>query len=632
MKLFKKKLKGFGLTELVLAIGIFAIMSSTLLLLVVDSTRTLENSRARIKAAHIVEDINSTLLMIKSASWYGVARYTGEGEKHFVFENGEYTINEGQGEINGFTYSFSIEPAHRDSNGMVVLSGGTNDPHTRMVLVSIEWRDFLGRINTVNPVIFINDWDTNSIVYTTLEDFTPGEHDGTIAVNITGGEIRLQSMFYADWCNPSLSMSAYNLPGQGVASNISVYGENVFMGTGGNASGLDFMKIHVNGDPPSVSVQGEFNQNYKVNDVFGIGNIVLLATDRNDAEVAIIDTGVTPFALIGRFDSSGSQDGNSVSAYGNRGFVAHGSDITMFDISSFEGVRPSVTTISSGAVTDMFVGDKYIYAAVGASSNQFRIFEYTSNSIVQRASFTLNSANATSLYISEDTQRAYVTTVQNTGHEFFILDITNKTSPSLIGSYNVSTMNPLNVAAIDNRAIIVGTSGEEYLVLDITNESAPVRCGGLNVDSGVNALALVTNGVKYYTYVVTKDASQEFKIIQGGPGGGGADGNGYLPYGVYTSPIYDSESQSSTYYILGLTTTVPEGTSLRLQFRVSDFSNMAGSVWVGPDGTADTYYSISGIHELPSNLRGRYLQYRVIMESNTVVTPLVEEIVINYEK
>jgi len=632
MKLFKKKLKGFGLTELVLAIGIFAIMSSTLLLLVVDSTRTLENSRARTKAAHVVENINSTLLMIKSASWYGVARHTGEGPKHFFFENGEYTINNGQGEINGFTYSFSIELAQRNSNGVVVQSGGTNDPHTRKVLVNIEWRDFLGRINTINPVIFINDWDTNSIVYTTVEDFTLGEHNSTIAVNTSGGEVRLQSMFYADWCNPSLSMTSYNLPGQGVASNISVYGDNVFMGTGGNASGLDFMKIHVYGDPPAVTVQGEFNQNYKVNDVFGIGNIVLVATDRNDAEVAIIDTSVTPYSLFGRFDSSGSQDGNSVSAYGDRGFIAHGNNITMFNISSLSGVRPSITTISSGAVRDMFVDDKYIYVTVGASNNQFRIFEYTSNSIVQRASFTLNSANGSSLYISEDKQRAYITTVQNTGNEFFILNISTKTAPSLISSYNIPTMNPLNVAVVDNRAIIVGTSGEEYLVLDITNENTPVRCGGLNINSGVNALALVKNGIKYYTYVVTRDSGSEFKIIQGGPGGGGADGNGYLPYGVYTSPIYDSGSTSSMYYILGLTSIVPDGTSLRIQLRVSDFSNMAGSVWVGPDGTVNTYYSVSEVYSLPSNFRGRYLQYRATMESNTVLTPLIEEIVINYEK
>ena len=632
MKLFKAKLKGFGLTELVLAIGIFAIMSSTLLLLVVDSTRTLENSRARTKAANLVGDINSKLLMIKSASWYGIARYTGEGEKHFQFESGEYAIENGPKEIDGLTYSFSIEPAQRDSNGNVVQSGGTNDPHTRMVLVNIQWMDFLGRVNSINPIIFVNDWDTSSIVYTTREDFTLGEHDNTIAVDITGGEIRLQSMFYADWCNPSLSMTSHNLPGQGFASNISVDGENAYMGTGGNASGLDFMKIHVNGDPPSVTVQGEFNQNYKVNDVFGIGDIVLLATDRNDAEVAIIDTSVTPYSLIGRFDSSGSQDGNAIFAYGNRGFIAHGNNITMFDLSSHIGLRTSIATISSGSVTDIFVEDKYIYVTIGANSNQFKIFEYTSNNIVQRASFTFNTANGRSLRISEDNQRAYITTAQNSGNEFFILDIANKTAPSLISSYNIPTMNPLNVAKVDNRAIIVGTSGEEYLVLDITNENLPVRCGGLNVDSGVNALAFVKSGIKYYTYVVTRDASAEFKIIQGGPGGGGADGHGYLPHGVHTSPVYDSGSQSSTYFILGLTSTIPEGTSLQIQFRTSNFSNMAGSIWVGPDGTEGTYYSLTGVYELPSILTGRYLQYRVIMESNTVVTPLVEEIVINYEK
>ncbi|MBI2356803.1 prepilin-type N-terminal cleavage/methylation domain-containing protein [Candidatus Dojkabacteria bacterium] len=633
MKIYKKNNnKGFGLVELVLAIGIFAIIASTLMLLVVDSTRTLENTKARTKASNLTKEINSTLIMLKSKSWYSVASHTNTGIKHFEITGGEYQIVNGQGEKNGFTYTIEVLPAHRDNNGVLVESGGTVDAHTRLVQLNIEWTDSLEKVHSISPMIYINDWETNSIVYTTHDDFLLGTHSSTMAANYSGGEIRLQSMFYADWCNPTLSMTSHDLPGQGIASNVSVYGEEVHMGTGSNSSGISFMKATVAGEPPTVTVNGTID-GYKVNDVFGIGNYAVLATDNNAKEVVIYDITTSPFTEVGYFNATGVQDANSVFVLGNRGFVAHGNSLSIFDLSSYTGERALIRSSNVGAATDIFVEGVYAYLTLSGNNNQFVIYEYNDSSITLRGNADLNDADGTSLYISTVTNRAYVTTTINIADEFFIVNISNKVGAlPVISSFDTGEMSPKAVASIDNRAIIAGTNGEEYQVLDITNEGAPNKCGGLQINTGVNALALVKQGTNHYTYVVTKDSTSEFKIIRGGPGGGGADGNGYLPNGEYLSPIFDSQSTTSTYFILGLTSTVPSGTTLKVQIRVSINSDMSGSTWLGPDGTATTYFTTTNVYTLPSGVTGRYLQYKAELISDTVSTPLLEEIVINYEK
>jgi type II secretory pathway pseudopilin PulG len=212
MRFYKKKLKGFSLSELVLAIGIFSMISSSLTLLVVDSTRSSQNTRVRAEASHFIQEIGNALVSIKSDSWYNLAQYTETGPKHLNFENNKYSIMEGSGEYKNFIYEFSVGHASRDDNFNLVSSGGTIDPHSRLISISIIWIDALGKSHTLDPQIYINDWNSNSIVYTAESDFSIGTHSGTIVSNLQGGEIHLEELFYPDWCNPELSITSYDLP------------------------------------------------------------------------------------------------------------------------------------------------------------------------------------------------------------------------------------------------------------------------------------------------------------------------------------------------------------------------------------------------------------------------------------
>ncbi|MDD4382089.1 MAG: hypothetical protein PHE21_01955 [Candidatus Dojkabacteria bacterium] len=641
MKKCKRKLKGFSLAEILLAIGIFGLISSFLIFLVVDSTRTLDNLRARSKASHLTQEINDALLLIKTQGWYNIARYTDEGAKHLEFVDGNYTILDGAFSENDFTYSFTIQRAQRDLNGDLVETGGTLDPHTRIVSITIDWKDRFGKINSINPKLYINDWNTNSIAYTTDTDFQKGVNNQTLIQNISGGEVRLQSMKYADWCNPSLSQTTYDLQRQGIPANISTNGESVYMGTGGNASGYTFIKLTATGDDPMTVTEDETFDGYKANDIFSFDNTVLIATDDNEKKVVFLDTTISPFSEVGSFKHKVAGGATTVFEHNGYGFTTYGNKtLSMFDLSVPSGIKSALVSITlSGNATDIYVDDSYIYLTLAGSSDDFVIYSYTTGSsptLTKVSGINLNSVSANGLFISNDINRAYIVTERNSGNEFFILNITNKVqTPLIVSSFDTLSsgdLAPKTVASIDNRAILGGAGTEQYLVLDITEETAPIKCGGLTAGKDINAISLVKKGVNHYTYLAIQDSNAEFKIIRGGPGGGGEDGNGYLPSGTYTSEIFDTNSETSSYYVLGLITTVPTGTSLQIQFRVSNNPDMSGSSWIGEDGTSTTYFSATGIYDLPYGIDGRYIQFRATFESDTIQTPLLEEIVFNYEK
>lgn len=635
MEYFNKKLKGFSLAELVLAIGIFATISSMLVLIVVDSTRTLENTNIRSKATNLTQEIYNALIILKTEAWYNVARHTAQGPKHLLYDSGQYQIVDGEITQDTLSYYFTIDNVFRDINRNIVLSDGILDPHSRVISINISWQDRIGKTHTVNPKMYINDWNTNSIVWTTQDDFDSGAFTNTMSQSITDGEVRLLSMKYADWCNPSLSLSAFDLPQQGVAKTISTSGDKIYMGTGGNASGISFMDATVVGEPPVVTSGGLFD-GYKTNDVFGLNGNALIATDTNSEEVVIIDLNTQPYTKVGYFDTTGPQNATSVYSINNIGFVTHANNLTLFDLSSKSGLRPQIRTTTVGTstslVTDMYVDENYVYLTVTNNQYEFLIYQY-SPTLQLIGQGGIGTPSPTALFISEDKNRAYIGTSTNTDKEFFVLDISTKntTYPTVV-SYELGLLSVTSVIAVENRAIVGGYGGQEYVVLDIENETIPIQCGGLEIDTGINAMTLARQDPNVYTYILTGDANLELKIIRGGPGGGGPDGNGYLAYGEYVSEIYDTTSLTSEYYILSMNATIPTSTSLELQIRVSNNSDMSSSIWIGPDGTSDTYFSTTDIYDLPPFLIGRYFQYKAIFKSDTVQTPLLEELIINYEK
>lgn len=72
--------------------------------------------------------------------------------------------------------------------------------------------------------------------------------------------------------------------------------------------------------------------------------------------------------------------------------------------------------------------------------------------------------------------------------------------------------------------------------------------------------------------------------------------------------------------------------TMQFQIRTADTeAGLTGADWLGPDGTSNTYYKVSG-QALNIASPKQYIQYKIDLLGNGFYTPLIEEVKINYQK
>lgn len=628
---------GQSLIELVVVMGLAAILIPVVFAGFITAQEGKPQQQQRAQATTLVQEAEEALRSIRERDWTLVA---STGTHHPIVSGGSWALASGSETINGLTRSIAIADVFRNDQGAIVPSGGTRDPSTRSVTVTVSWTT--PRSSSATSTGYLTRYlDNLTLVQTTESDFTAGTLTGTAVTNTAGGEVILGAGGYGDWCNPNLTIGSLDLPKSGVANAITAIEGRAFVGTGENASGESFVNIGITNDnPPSASVLGTFS-NYKTNDVFGEQNYGYIATNTNSKEVVIVDLTATPYTETGYFNTPfSSADATSVWVSGNRGYVTAGIFLYVFNLSSKTGSRQMVGLpfLLFGTGTSVVVNGNYAYVSISGSPIELQIIDITNPwNIFQSGYADVNGQDGKRVFVNATASRAYlVTNESSTKPEFFVIDTISKSgSRPTVGSYDAAGMNPKNLAVVSgNKAIIVGTSGEEYQVLDITTETNPVRCGGLNHDVGINGIASVLEqDGDAYSYIITGDASAEFKIIEGGPGGR------YASNGTFESSIFDP-GYSVAFNRFDVSMTVPVATSLQFQIAGADAMNGDCAVvpftFVGPDETSGTFFASGSAIPLDDDGAGfenptRCFRYKVYFTtSDANQTPVFSDITVNY--
>jgi hypothetical protein len=640
-KIFKKS-KGVSLAEMVVAIGLFGLIISTLTVFSADAFRAIKTTQRRFEANTYLNEVYNALQVKKLDNWTNILQNTENGVKHLAYSNGTYTFEDGSVQKNGITLSLEIKNVYRDTSGNILdTNSGTLDIHTRLIDMKANWIDLMGNTKITNTKTYITDWNIPIWRQTTQTEFDNGTKQNVLTTNVSGGEITLDTIGHGDWCAPALTIGALDLPGNGIASGVTAIEGNAYTGTGGNASGLSFLDVTVANTNPPVASLGATKDGYKTNDIFGELGYFYIATDTNSKEATIFQKSGTTYNEIGYFDASGSTDANSIFVSGTTGYLAQGNIFRIFDLTSKSGSRPQLGSVTlAGTGNKIKVAGNYAYVAIsGAATVKLQIID-----ISNPASPTIvGSANPTSqsgvdVAVNDSASRAYlVTAVSATQKELFIIDITTKTGVRpVMGSYEANGMNPKGVSIIPgNRVIIIGSGGEEYQVLGIANESNITKCGGLQVDTGINGIATVLEADNdAYAYIITGDSSQEFKIIEGGPGVGGS--GQYVQTGIFTSSVFDTTSAAPIYISLRWDAQISANTLCKVQLRTADtLADVTTATWVGPNGVAGTYFTTpenTYLSTMPTNFRKRYIQYKVDFISDGGLSPQFDELEITYQK
>ncbi|HUQ84941.1 MAG TPA: hypothetical protein VM077_01330 [Candidatus Limnocylindrales bacterium] len=538
--------RGQTLIELIIVMGIAAIILPALLTGFITSSNGKPQQQQRVQAVSVLKESESALKNIKNTNWESL---TTNGTFHTQISGTQWALLPSSStNSKGIKQEVVISDVLRDENGAIVTTGGIVDPSTKKIDIKISW--VLPYASSINSTMYLTRTKNTTFIQTTIPDFNAGIPTNTIVASTSGslsdGQVQLASTgtggqaevggVNADWCEPNLSITALDLPKNGVANAITAIEGKVFAGTGDNSSGVSFANVSItNNVPPNSSIAGTFN-GYKTNGVFGESSYSYLGTDNNSKEVVIVNTSTSPSNEAGYFNAPGNGSGNTVFVSGSIGYMTSGNKLYTFNLSSKSGSRPQLGTLTlDGTGKKIFVRGNYVYVAISSTSNQLEIVQVSNSgaTLTKTSSFSVAGQAAQDVYIDSTGSRAYLATLNSaTQREMFIINTTSKSNPTLVGSYEANGMNPKGVTAIieHNKAILVGSGAEEYQVIDIGTEASPTRCGGLNIDTGVNGVSSVFEADgDAYSYIITGDSSAELKIIAGGPGGTFIDTNWCSP-------------------------------------------------------------------------------------------------------
>ncbi len=638
MKRFNNK--GFSLVEIILAISLFTLVISSVVFFSIDSYRFTQTNEKRIKAALYIQETMNALTLSKHELWQNILENTDDGEKSILYQDNKYRLVDGPSTKNGITTSFTINKVFRDANGNIIDTGGIEDLHTRKIDITSRWPDLTGANVTVSNRIYVSDWQTITWQQSTNTEFSLGQLSQTLVTNNSGGEVELEKELVTDWCKPELTQAVYNLPGSGAPTLISSLPGNAYIGSSSTSSSLQGIDINHSVSPATVNVNSTFT-GYATKAIFAEPNYAYLATTSNSKEVVIVNTSTNPFTEIGYFNASGTADAESVAVAGNVGYVAHGRVLSSFNLSSKTGSRAVIDTITLSSyfayITEIEIRGNYLYATLYNDLDELVIVDISNPSNLREvATGDVNVQQAYDLFVSEDGNKVYFGTNSSSAKDFFVIDTSVKSGVRpVIGQYETNGMSVRGVTVIDNRAIIVGTGGEEYQVVDVSNPASMTRCGGLQVNTGLTGVNSVTtlDGDRY-SYVIGNDTSAEFRIVQGGLGNG--YGYRYLETGTFASPIHDTGSSKTAYYVIEWKSQIPQSTNLRLQLKVGNQPDLSDGVLVGPDGTGNTYFtnSLGEFINYSASKNKRYFQVVAYFNSDSelINSPVLEEFKINYQK
>jgi len=637
---------GQSLVEIILAMGLAAIILPALLTGLVSSRQGKAQQAQRTQAVYLLNETADAIRSIREKGW---ASFAVNGVFHPVISGSSWTLAPGSTVADGLTQQVVIGNVNRDTSGAIVADGGLPDPSSKKIDIAISWG--LPYMSTVSTTLFITRYlDNNSFIQTTVADFNAGINSGTTVTNTAGGEVTLGAGGAGNWCSPNLSIAALDIPKQGVADTITVIDGHAFVGTGDNASGVSFANVSIsNTNPPVASIVGTFD-GYKTNGVYGDANYAYIATDNNHKEVVIIDLRSkdesNKYSEIGFFDAPTDKKGDQIWVSGNVGYLITEKKLYSFDLSSKNGSRqildPDGVTVGDG--TRVVIVGSYAYVAIKGSSTEAQIVDVGNPSnMVIVGQVDLTGKDAKDIFVNSTGTRAYlVTSKQDTQKEFFIINIETKIgNQPVIGSYEANGMDPKALTVVPgNKAIIVGKEGEQYQVIDISNETIPVRCGGLTLDVNnlkVNGISsVIESDGDAYSYVMTAADDSEFKIIEGGPGGI------YSTSGTFESGAFDSGFQTA-FNRLDVSVNRPNASDI--QFQVAVAPAMGGSCsdavfnFVGPEAASSAFFTTNvtaGIESfnfpVPITLNpGRCFKYKAFFSTtDSLSSPIFYDITGNY--
>ncbi len=174
--------------------------------------------------------------------------------------------------------------------------------------------------------------------------------------------------------------------------------------------------------------------------------------------------------------------------------------------------RGNSISTGSGGLNALDVAGNYAYAASANGSAQLQVINISTIPPQVVATLALPSNSSPALSIVYRSGKVYIGTAASTGSEFFVVDVSNPLSPSVLGQYEVGgTVNKINVIG-SSAYLATSNSSKQVIQLDITNANNPTEIFALSPSGSVGGQSLYFLGSKLFVGSLT-GSNPNFNIL-----------------------------------------------------------------------------------------------------------------------
>lgn len=147
--------RGFGLVELIIALGLFLIIVSVGAIGVVGSLSAQQSSETTSRARAVAQEALEATQFIREQDWSNLA----VGTYGLDDTPGTWQFAGTSDTVGKYSRSIHITSVERDGSGTIVVSGGTTDADTLKARVEVTWTDYSGRSRSYSQERYFTHWD-----------------------------------------------------------------------------------------------------------------------------------------------------------------------------------------------------------------------------------------------------------------------------------------------------------------------------------------------------------------------------------------------------------------------------------------------------------------------------------------
>lgn len=165
---------GFGIIEVIIAMAIFTTIAVTGTVTVIGSFTTNRLGSEETEATLIAQQGIEAARSIKNQGWSTPFLATSCTSGCGISNSGGTWVWSGTNNTIGtYTRVITVSDVQRNGSGVIVSSGGTNDPNTKKITSTVSWAFSPGRNNSVDVSTYITYWENTAPTTTPTPTLTP---------------------------------------------------------------------------------------------------------------------------------------------------------------------------------------------------------------------------------------------------------------------------------------------------------------------------------------------------------------------------------------------------------------------------------------------------------------------------